>query len=77
MLFMFQFRNGSIKSSLVTTIVGSPDGFQFRNGSIKRRDSHLEMQSYSGFNSEMVRLKASRTNALFAGVDVSIPKWFD
>ncbi len=56
---MFQFRNGSIKRSLQQNVTKKKMKFQFRNGSIKSYDFTEKTISYSGFNSEMVRLKVA------------------
>ncbi len=76
-VYVFQFRNGSIKR-LENARQSAPD-HRFNSEMVRLKDA--KTLSYSaaitGFNSEMVRLKEKRINQIRTVEIVSIPKWFD
>ena len=51
--------------------------FQFHYGTIKRNRRHTPYPAEGGFNSTMVRLKASILEIAEAVEKVSIPLWYD
>ena len=59
---VFQFQTGSIKSRQSRLCCDPREAFQFQTGSIKSVDDEHTSTASTGFNSKLVRLKASSSS---------------